>query len=176
MTLVRENLERTSAEIQKRSQPNKSQIVEKPKEDSQNVVNRNLYLKDSGSCFLTFWQLFFAGFAIMFCLLSSCFLLPNANSRSNFNSPTAQLFGSCVLLFQQFFFNFSAVVFWYFGSWVLLVWQLFFIVQQLLFAGSAFVFWFFGSCVYWFGSYYFPLLLFFAGWAVVLCCPTHTVD
>ena len=48
MTLVRENLERTSAEIQKRSQPNKYIIVEKPMDCRQNDAIGRKYLKDIG--------------------------------------------------------------------------------------------------------------------------------
>ena len=117
-----------------------------------------------GSCFLITWQFFFLPARHLFLPF---WLLFFVGSTVVFYSPThtvdqistVQLFGSYVLLFWQLCFD-ASVVFWYLGSCVSLV-------RQLFFDRSAIVSWFFGSCVLLVLQFFFPWQLFFAGSAVV---------
>ena len=106
-----------------------------------------------GICFLITLPLCFAVLQFFFWSCVSCFVQPDAHSRSIFNCLTAQLFGSYVLLVRQLSFDISAVVF-DLGNCFFIVRQLFFEFRQLCFDLSA-VF------ICWVGSCFLPVRLLF---------------
>ena len=109
----------------------------------------------------SYWRRFES--AVVFYRLGTCFVLPDAHSRSNFNCRTTQLFGSCLLTIRQLSFDFSAVVFWQFGSQIL-IFRLLFFAGQLFFDFLAVVFWSFGNC------FWLVRQLFFDRLAIVFFC------
>ena len=68
---------------------------------------------------------FFSPSAVFFCLYCSCFVLLDTHSMSNFNCPTAQVYGSCFLLLRQLFIALSAAALCSFGTCFLFLRQLF---------------------------------------------------